>query len=100
MVTEYGMSKALKNRFFGEEQGSVFLGRSIAQDKHYSEEMASKIDEEVEKIINEATKKAEDTLAKNKSKLNLIAETLLQKETIEGKDFEKLMEAAFKQSKK
>ncbi len=100
MVTEYGMSKALKNRFFGEEQGSVFLGRSIAQDKHYSEEMASKIDEEVEKIINEATKKAEDTLAKNKSKLNLIAETLLQKETIEGKDFEKLMEAAFKQPKK
>ncbi|MEI6742043.1 MAG: ATP-dependent zinc metalloprotease FtsH, partial [bacterium] len=100
MVTEYGMSKALKNRFFGEEQGSVFLGRSISQDKHYSEEMASKIDEEVEKIINEATKKAEDTLAKNKSKLNLIAETLLQKETIEGKDFEKLMEAAFKQSKK
>jgi len=100
MVTEYGMSKALKNRFFGEDQGSVFLGRSISQEKHYSEEMASKIDEEVEKIINEATKKAEDTLAKNKSKLDLIAETLLQKETIEGKDFEKLMEVAFKQSKK
>jgi len=100
MVTEYGMSKALKNRFFGEDQGSVFLGRSISQEKHYSEEMASKIDEEVEKIINESTKKAEDTLAKNKSKLDLIAETLLQKETIEGKDFEKLMEVAFKQSKK
>jgi len=91
MVTEYGMSKALKNRFFGDEQGSVFLGKSFSQDKHYSEEMAAKIDEEVAKIIDEASKKAEDTLSKNKVKLDKIAQTLLDKETIEGKDFDKLM---------
>lgn len=93
MVTEYGMSKALKNRFFGDEQGSVFLGKSFSQDKHYSEEMAAKIDDEVAKIIDEASKKAEDTLSKNKSKLDQIAQTLLEKETIEGKDFDKLMES-------
>jgi len=93
MVTEYGMSKSLKNRFFGDEQGSVFLGKSFSQDKHYSEEMAAKIDDEVAKIIDEASKKAEDTLSKNKSKLDQIAQTLLEKETIEGKDFDKLMES-------
>ncbi|GDX62506.1 ATP-dependent zinc metalloprotease FtsH [Candidatus Saccharibacteria bacterium] len=93
MVTEYGMSRALKNRFFGDEQGSVFLGKSFSQDKHYSEEMAAKIDDEVAKIIDEASKKAEDTLSKNKSKLDQIAQTLLEKETIEGKDFDKLMES-------
>jgi cell division protease FtsH len=53
--------------------------------------MAAKIDEEVAKIIDEASKKAEDTLSKNKVKLDKIAQTLLDKETIEGKDFDKLM---------
>jgi cell division protease FtsH len=94
MVTEYGMTKALKNRFFGDEEGSVFLGKTFSQDKHYSEEVASKIDEEVEKIINQASKVAETTLVKNRKKLDLIATTLLEKETIEGKDFDKLMQAA------
>ncbi len=93
MVTEYGMSKALKNRFFGDEEGSVFLGKSFSQDKHYSEEMAAKIDEEVAKIIDEASKRAEETLSKNKAKLDQIAQTLLDKETIEGKDFDKLMDS-------
>lgn len=92
MVTEYGMSKALKNRFFGDEEGSVFLGKSFSQDKQYSEEMAAKIDEEVAKIIDEASKKAESTLVKHKAKLDLIASTLLSKETIEGKDFDKLVD--------
>lgn len=100
MVTEYGMSKALKNRFFGDEQGSVFLGKSFSQDKHYSEEMAAKIDEEVAKIIDEATKKAEATLTKHKAKLDLIAETLLTKETIEGKDFDKLVDKVKKATAK
>lgn len=100
MVTEYGMSKSLKNRFFGDEEGSVFLGRTFSQDKHYSEEMAAKIDEEVEKIINEASKRAEDTLNQHKSKLDLIANTLLEKETIEGKDFDKLVESVQELAKK
>lgn len=101
MVTEYGMTKTLKNRFFGDEQGSVFLGKTFSQDKHYSEEVAAKIDEEVEKIINQASKVAEDTLTKNRKKLDLIADTLLEKETIEGKDFDKMMESAhIKKAKK
>ena len=70
------------------------MGKTFSQDKHYSEEVAAKIDEEVEKIINQAGKVAEDTLTKNRKKLDLIAATLLEKETIEGKDFDKLMESA------
>jgi cell division protease FtsH len=100
MVTEYGMSKSLKNRFFGDEEGSVFLGRTFSQDRHYSEEMAAKIDEEVENIINEASKRAEDTLTKHRSKLDLIANTLLEKETIEGEEFNKLVESVQKLDKK
>ena len=100
MVTEYGMSKSLKNRFFGDDEGSVFLGKTFSQDKHYSEEMAAKIDEEVAGIINEAGKRAEDTLSKHKSKLDLIANTLLEKETIEGKDFDKLVESVREIAKK
>jgi len=69
------------------------LGKSFSQDKHYSEEMAAKIDEEVAKIIDEASKRAEETLTKNKAKLDQIAQTLLDKETIEGKDFDKLMDS-------
>lgn len=100
MVTEYGMSKSLKNRFFGDEDGSVFLGKTFSQDKHYSEEMAAKIDEEVEGIINEASKRAESTLSKQKPILDLIANTLLEKETIEGKDFDKLVESVRELNKK
>ena len=65
------------------------------------QEIAAKIDEEVAKIINDASKVAEDTLTKNRKKLDLIATTLLEKETIEGKDFDKLMQAAhIKKTKK
>ncbi len=91
MVTEYGMGKSLKNRFFGNEDGMAFFGRSLSQGRQYSEEMATKIDKEVESIINEASIVAEKTLTKHRKKLDTIASTLLVKETIEGKDFDKLL---------
>ncbi len=90
MVTEYGMSEKLKNRFFGDGDGSVFLGRSMGEGRNYSEEMAAVIDGEVAKLINEASKKAEDTIRKNRKKLDLIAKTLIEKETLEGPAFAKL----------
>ena len=62
--------------------------------------MAAKIDEEVEGIINEASKRAESTLSKQKPILDLIANTLLEKETIEGKDFDKLVESVRELNKK
>ncbi len=94
MVTEYGMTDALKNRFFGDgDSSSVFLGRSFAEGRSYSEQMAAQIDAEVAKIIDQGSKKAEDTIKKHRAKLDLVAKTLLEKETIEGPAFEKLFES-------
>ncbi len=92
MITDYGMSPKLSNQVFGDSEGSTFLGRSMGEGRNYSEEVASKIDEEVQKLIREATATANKVIVKNRDKLDLIAKTLLEKETIEGKQFEKLFE--------
>lgn len=92
MITEYGMGKGLNNQVFGNSEGSVFLGRTFSEGRNYSEEIASQIDAEVAKIIKQASQKAEEVIVANRAKLNLIAETLMQKETIEGKDFVKLFD--------
>jgi cell division protease FtsH len=99
MVTEYGMTDKLKNRFFGDGEGSIFLGRSMGEGKNYSEQMASVIDDEVSKLINEASKRAEDTIKKHRKQLNLIASTLIEKETLEGPAFEKLFAPIDKENK-
>lgn len=99
MVIEYGMTEALKNRYFGDGESSVFLGRSLSEGRTYSEDMAARIDDEVASIINNASKVAEDTIKKHRAKLNLIAKTLLEKETIEGPAFEKLFKSLDKQVK-
>lgn len=92
MITEYGMGKGLSNQVFGNSEGSVFLGRTFSEGRNYSEEIASQIDAEVAKIIKQASQKAEEVIVANRAKLNLVAETLMQKETIEGKDFAKLFD--------
>lgn len=99
MVIEYGMTDALKNRYFGDNEGSVFLGRSLSEGRSYSEDMAARIDNEVAAIINAGSKVAEDTIKKHRAKLNLIAKTLLEKETIEGPAFEKLFKSLDKEVK-
>ncbi len=96
MVTEYGMSKNLGPRTFGEKEELVFLGRELGEHKNYSEEIAARIDEEVNTIIKQAHRKALDVLAKNKKKLTEIAEKLIQEETIEGEAFDKLFKSGEK----
>ena len=100
MVTDYGMSPKLSNQVFGDSENSVFLGRSMGESRNYSEEVAAVIDAEVKSIINEATKKAHTTINKNRSKLDLIAKTLIEKETIEGPEFKKLFEKIDKSAPK
>jgi cell division protease FtsH len=73
----------------GEEQ--VFLGRDIARDKNYSEEIAACIDRETKRIMAEALEKATKIIIEHREKLNSIANTLLEKETIEGPEFLALM---------
>lgn len=72
----------------------------MAESRNYSEEVAAKIDDEVQKLIREATVTANKVIRKNRTKLNLIAKTLLEKETIEGKDFAKLFDKIDKSAAK
>lgn len=91
MVTEYGMSKKLGPRTFGEKEELVFLGRELGEHKNYSEEIAYKIDAEVQKIINQAHDEAYKILLRYKKKLIQIAKRLIEKETIEGAELKKLL---------
>ncbi len=92
MVVRYGMNDRLGPQVYGHREEQIFLGKELAEhDKNYSEETAAAIDEETNKIIVASHNKATEILKKNKAKLELIAKTLIDKETIEGEDFEKLM---------
>lgn len=91
LVMEYGMSKILGPRTFGEKEELIFLGREIAERRDYSEKVAETIDKEVSKIINLCYNRAKNILEKNKNKLEKVAKILLKKETLEKQEFEKLM---------
>ena len=90
LVKEYGMS-SLGPISFGEKEEYVFLGKEISEQRNYSEEVAAKIDKEVARLIDVSRKKAESILKQRKSLLDKIAKTLIEKETIEKEEFEKLV---------
>ena len=90
MVTRYGMSR-LGARTFGKKEELVFLGREMHEEKNYSEKTAEAIDSEVSRLIDEAFKRATDILIQRKATLTLLAETLLEKETIEKAEFDALV---------
>lgn len=91
MICEYGMSPELGLMTFGHRQDQVFLGRDIGRDKDYSEEVAAKIDKEIRKFIDEAYQKTESLLNENMDKLHLIADALIERETLEGEEIDQLM---------
>ena len=91
MVTEYGMSESLGPVTLGRKEHEIFLGRDISEQRDYSEEVANKIDKEVRKIIESAYVRAKDILTKNKRKLKKIARNLIERETLEGKDLDDLL---------
>ena len=91
MVTEYGMSETLGPVTLGRKEHEIFLGRDISENRDYSEEIANKIDKEVRTIIESAYSKAKDILTKNKSKLKKIARNLMERETLEGKELDDLL---------
>ena len=92
MVTKYGMSDRVGAIMFGGGQGEVFLGRDFAQTKDYSEETAGVIDEEVKKIIDYAYSRARNILSEHADKLHAVAGVLMEKEKIEGEEFDKIFE--------
>ena len=90
MVTKYGMSDRVGTITLGQNQEEVFLGRDFAQAKEYSEETANLIDEEVKGIIDAAYKKAESILREHIDKLHSVAGVLLEKEKIDGEEFDQI----------
>ena len=76
---------------FGEKEELVFLGKEISEQRNYSEKIAERIDEEVDIIIKGAQKQAEVILIKHKNLLEKVAKDLIEKETIESEEFEKLI---------
>jgi len=92
MVTHWGLSKALGPLTYAEDEGEVFLGRSVTQHKQVSDETALKIDSEVKKIIEKAYGKAWDILEKHKTVLVKMSEALMHFETLDHKQVKDLME--------
>ncbi len=88
MVTKYGMSNRIGTIMLGNNQEEVFLGRDFSQGKAYSEETAGVIDEEVKAIIDNAYATAEQILRANIDKLHMVAGILLEKEKIDGEEFD------------
>lgn len=84
MVKEYGMSNRMGLRTFGHKEELVFLGRMVDEQKDYGDKVADDIDEEIERLIQDAYVQARDILTKNKAKLVQIAERLIAEETLEG----------------
>lgn len=94
MVTEHGMSERLGPLTFGKgHPDQVFLGRDIARDRDYSEEVAAAIDQEVRRIVDECLEMARSILTEHRDKLELLATTLKERETLERDEIDRLLGA-------
>ena len=93
MVTKYGMSEKLGTIAYTSESNEVFIGRTMAQSRSYSEEIAALIDEEVKSIVDTAYRRCEDILSQHRSQLELTAQYLLHHEVMSGEAFQKVFTA-------
>lgn len=91
MICEYGMSENIGPVTFGHRQDQVFLGRDIARDKDYSEEVAAEIDKEVRTFMEDAYAATEKLLSENIDKLHVIAKALMEKETLDEEEINQLV---------
>ena len=92
MVMRYGMSERLGNVVYDSGGSEVFIGRSMAQTKSYSETVAAEIDTEVKMLVDAAYAKAEEILTEKREKLDAVAQYLLENETMEAEEFLRMME--------
>ena len=91
MTTKWGLTEKLGPQTYAEDEDEVFLGRSVTQHKHVSDETARIIDEEIRRIIDAAHDKAHSLLQAHRSQLDLMADALMKYETIDGKQIDQIM---------
>jgi cell division protease FtsH len=94
MVTKYGMSDKMGPLQFGQQEELVFLGRELAEQRDYSEEVAEQIDDEVHLIVDTAYQRVRQLLSHNIGKLHAVAKTLIEQETLNTEEFEQVFVAA------
>lgn len=92
MVTKYGMSEKMGNMAYGKDEQHIFMGRDFGVRRDFSEEIAAEIDKEVKKIVDERYEMAKTLLLENRDMLEYISKNLLDKETLDEKEFVELME--------
>ncbi|AWB42830.1 cell division protein FtsH [Paenibacillus sp. CAA11] len=92
MIVEYGMSEKLGPMQFGTSQGQVFLGRDIGHEQNYSDQIAYEIDQEMQRFITECYERCRQLLTEHSKEVHLIAETLLELETLELDQIKQLIE--------
>jgi cell division protease FtsH len=92
MVTKWGLTKALGPLAYAEDEDEVFLGRSVTQHKHVSDETARKIDEEIRTIVERAHDTAMELITANRDKLEIMTEALMKYETIDTEQIDQIME--------
>ncbi len=94
MVMRYGMSERLGPRVFGHDRSQPFLGRDMSSEPDYSEEIAREIDDEIRRVVEEAHQTAKDILTERRDSLDTISKILLERETIDAKQFVDLLDGA------
>ena len=91
LITKYGMSDELGPVQFGNQHENPFLGRSMMEDRNYSDEIAYRIDQETKRIMTECYERAKEILTRTRRKLDYMAEILIRQEHLDRKEFEELM---------
>lgn len=92
MITEYGMSDKLATMLYGRSQGQVFLGRDLGHEQNYSEKIAYEIDMEMQELIRSCYNRAKNLLTERRDQLDLLAQTLLVRETLDEEQIKQLLE--------
>ena len=92
MVTQWGMSEKMGTMAYGKSQEHVFMGRDFGHQRDYSEEIAYQIDSEMKRIVDECYANAKQLLTENRDMMDALAHELLEKETLDEKEFEEIME--------
>lgn len=94
MVCELGMSESFGPLAWGKTEQEVFLGKELTRIRNYSEEVAKMIDHEIQKIVKSCYERAKDILRKNKEKMDLIVEVLMEREVLSGEELRAMLNGA------